>query len=348
MNFSQKMIDLAKGSLAKKIVYGVVTIKRTTPRTAVHVLATSQEMLNDTDPLIPYFPGNAANFIKSLTKIAPPSNKILVILRPCEMRAVVELVKLAQIKNENLIFLVHDCPGTIPRRNFLLGGTIPTDDEFLKKDNFSEIREICKICQFPRHDIADIGFLTFEENTPFVAYSEIGRELLNGLGIEYLERPLDKGIDKVENDRKIERENFCKTFNERYYGIDNLMETFASCVNCHNCMSNCPICICHECFFESEAVDFEGDAWLEISNRKGGLRAPTDTMLFHLGRMAHMTTSCVSCGACEEVCPQNIPVGVIFSRVAENVQSAFDYIAGRRFDEELPLKTFREDELSPK
>ena len=72
---------------------------------------------------------------------------------------------------------------------------------------------------------------------------------------------------------------------------------------------------------------------------------PTDIFLFHLTRLSHMAISCVGCGLCTEACPNNIPVFNIFRLVGYQVQKAFDYVPGRSLEEELPLTTFREDEL---
>ncbi len=69
-----------------------------------------------------------------------------------------------------------------------------------------------------------------------------------------------------------------------------------------------------------------------------------DTLLFQLTRMNHMSASCVSCGMCTSACPANIPVGSIFSAVAEKVQAAFEYEAGHDVAEALPLITFHPNE----
>ncbi len=62
--------------------------------------------------LAPYMPVNAARVLQMMTKTMPPSDKLAVVLRSCEARALVELVKLKQISQENLIVISIDCAGT--------------------------------------------------------------------------------------------------------------------------------------------------------------------------------------------------------------------------------------------
>jgi formate dehydrogenase subunit beta len=71
---------------------------------------------------------------------------------------------------------------------------------------------------------------------------------------------------------------------------------------------------------------------------------PTDTLFYHLTRLAHMSTACVGCGQCSNACPNDIPVMELFRSVARQAQAAFDYRAGRSVDEIPPLSTFKEDE----
>ena len=128
-------------------------------------------------------------------------------------------------------------------------------------------------------------------------------------------------------------------------GTDKFLEVYSTCINCHNCMRVCPICYCRECYFNSEALNLYPDNYLMRAKSKGGLRFPPDTLLFHLGRMSHMIVSCVSCGTCEDACPVSIPVGQIFSLVADKTQKLFDYVPGRNIDEPLPLVTYKEEEF---
>jgi formate dehydrogenase subunit beta len=69
-----------------------------------------------------------------------------------------------------------------------------------------------------------------------------------------------------------------------------------------------------------------------------------DTLLFHMTRLNHMSTSCISCGMCTSACPSDIPVGIIFSAIGEQVQAEFEYVPGRDVAESLPLITFQPDE----
>jgi len=73
---------------------------------------------------------------------------------------------------------------------------------------------------------------------------------------------------------------------------------------------------------------------------------PSDTLLFHITRLNHMSTSCVGCGMCTEACPSEISVGRVFRAVGEKTQAIFEYQPGRSVEDPLPVTTFREDELA--
>ena len=72
---------------------------------------------------------------------------------------------------------------------------------------------------------------------------------------------------------------------------------------------------------------------------------PTDTVFYHLTRLAHMSTACVGCGQCSNACPNDIPVMELFRTVAHRTQKASTTRPGRSLDEKPPLSEFREDEF---
>ena len=92
-------------------------------------------------------------------------------------------------------------------------------------------------------------------------------------------------------------------------------------------------------------MKFEFEDYLKRAEMAGGLRLPPETLLFHIGRMLHMSLSCVSCGACEDACPTSIPVAQVFSLVADRNQKAFEYTPGRSLDESPPLRVYGEKEF---
>lgn len=58
-----------------------------------------------------------------------------------------------------------------------------------------------------------------------------------------------------------------------------------------------------------------------------------------------MSVSCIGCGMCTDVCPVDIPVSTIFSRVGESVQKIFDYRPGMDVEEVLPFAVYKEEEF---
>ena len=81
-------------------------------------LVTDPKQLNGTDPLAPVFPLNGAKIVSRLTR-KPMGAKVAVVLRPCEIRAFVELVKLKQGRIEEVVLVGIDCLGAFKNGDYI-------------------------------------------------------------------------------------------------------------------------------------------------------------------------------------------------------------------------------------
>lgn len=318
----------------------------------------SSVLMENGVPFLPAMGVNAASILDEIAFSPMPSVKVGVFLRPCEARAVVELVKLQQVVLDGLVLIGVDCPGTYRLAEFseIVGQDVfqfvnlflQKQEGYLKNKRW---RTACSICEFPTPLVFDLhlGFLGMNsgEELWIATGSEKGAELLKGLEIEAGAEPdsRQKFLHEFRTERERRAEERIKELDERVLGPENLVKYFAHCLNCHNCMKVCPVCYCRECFFESEALERELDEVVRISRYKGGTRMPAGTLLYHITRMSHMMTSCVQCGICEDSCPVDIGLSVLFKKVSRNAQREFDYLSGRSLSEPLPLVTFREDEF---
>ncbi len=325
---------------------------------AVPVLFSDPERVDNVHPFLPVMKVNGASIVAEIAGGGSSGVRIGVVLKPCEMRGVVELIKLQQVARENLLLIGVDCPGTYKLekvkaelndskgfvRNFLM-----EQGRYLNEPNF---RTACQMCEFSVplvYDLA-IGFLGLDPGQELIltAATELGVSLLDGLETVDIAEPPKARVDYLSELSRIRQQQAVEKiaeFDRHALGPERLVKYFADCLNCHNCMKVCPVCYCRQCFFESEVFDRELDDYVRVSRRKGLNRMPAGTMLYHLTRMNHMMTSCVQCGICEESCPVGIGLTVLYKKVSRNAQAEFNYLSGRSLDEPLPLTTFREDEF---
>lgn len=344
-----------KDLLEKKVVEAcLVPQKLPSGDSVVQGLVADPNKLDVADPLAPVMQVNSAKVVSDITKVTPTDRPIAITLRPCELRALIELVKLKQASLENLTTIGIDCFGTYSvvdyQKKFSSGGM--STQEFMKSalKNPEDLRPLCQACEYFSPENADlaIGLFGLDQDSEFLilAQTEKGEETFDKLGLKEGADPTtrEKAISELTTQRLKKTEEMFEEL-RKTSGFENLLATLAPCIGCHNCMTVCPVCYCRECFFESPTFEVDHTRYLTWAERKGSLRMPADTVLFHLGRMNHMATSCVACGMCEQACPSDIPVGKMFKYVGAEVQKIFNYVPGRNLEEELPLTTYREEEL---
>ncbi len=119
--------------------------------------------------------------------------------------------------------------------------------------------------------------------------------------------------------------------------MERFSKDFEKCIMCMNCRDMCPVCYCIDCVFHGDEYVPKGDAFINKMLRLGGATLPLGKELFHFIRMYHVSQTCVACGACEEACPQRIPLTTYMKGTSERLQKLFSYMSGRSFDETYPL-----------
>ncbi|MEJ2221919.1 MAG: Coenzyme F420 hydrogenase/dehydrogenase, beta subunit C-terminal domain, partial [Desulfobacterales bacterium] len=134
--------------------------------TVMPTLVTDPNHLNGVDPLAPAFPMNAAKIVSRLTR-KPMGAKVAAILRPCEIRAFVELVKLKQGRTDEVILISVDCLGAFGNKDYshmVEQKPVESTVMFYEKVLHSKATEIgdvdlapaCKACEYPVAENADI------------------------------------------------------------------------------------------------------------------------------------------------------------------------------------------------
>ncbi|MBW1940003.1 MAG: 4Fe-4S binding protein, partial [Deltaproteobacteria bacterium] len=90
----------------------------------------------------------------------------------------------------------------------------------------------------------------------------------------------------------------------------------STCIKCYGCRNICPVCFCKECTLDSPALIATG----------GDL--PPEIPIFHLVRAVHMGGRCIDCGLCEDACPMDIPLRMLYRKVNGIVAKGEWYCCG--------------------
>lgn len=110
---------------------------------------------------------------------------------------------------------------------------------------------------------------------------------------------------------------------------DYWQSQFSRCLRCYACRAVCPLCYCATCVAEKHRPQ-----WIPLS-----FDGPGNTT-WNVTRAMHLAGRCVGCDECARVCPADIRLDLVNRKVAQEVESLFDYRNGDASSSAPPLTTF--------
>jgi formate dehydrogenase (coenzyme F420) beta subunit len=310
-------------------------------------LISDPSLLSEVHPFHPVMPVQGARALSQLTISDPLYRPIAALLRPCEIRAMVENVKQSQGTLDNILIISCTCPGVIPA-----GDLISENRENVLQNHQDHIRNACRTCvEFIPGPQADMTVVLASDDphdgTLIYLNSERAldaAEVLEGFTLRTGPALIEPATGILE-DRRSAFKALIHDTPAAADGLQSLVSVFSACIGCRGCREACPLCNCILCDYETARTQHSPELVRAEAKRKGSVRVPSGTLQFQLGRLMHISPVCVACGQCSDVCPVNIPVADIFIRAASMVQKTLDYSPGRDAAEKPPMATYSEKEL---
>ena len=240
--------------------------------------------------------------------------RVAVVAKGCDGRAIVELIKESQIIREQVVIIGIPCEGMIDRRllEAELGGI-----EILEIEEHDG-RCVIKAADFD--ESFDRNAFLYPSCKVCAHKSPILYDVLLGDAAREIETDSYQDVEEFEAQSSDERWEY-------------LSREFSKCIRCYACRNACPLCYCQECF-----VDSSWPQWIGKTTEK------TDTAIFHLMRVFHLAGRCVECGACERACQMGVDIRKLNRKMAKDVKELFGYHAGMSLEQVTPLATFNQND----
>ncbi len=276
------------------------------------------------------------------------NEKVGLIARPCDTRALIELAKIKQVNLDNLFIVGIEDRGMLPKAGREMRSIKDVDPTKIVKEKVGDkglivkmddgstkelkltVAENClrcfrKIPVVADLTISDLGIPIDSEEIILKVYSDKGNEILEKSGIAKKELPdnikkehentYNQIIEKAKEKRAKDLEEWEKLSQEEK--IAELLK----CTMCNTCIRGCPVCYCVDCILQKKR------------------KAKTiDKVTYQLTRIAHDADRCVECGNCDNNCPQNLPLSLYFQSLNESFKEKFGYEAGMSLDD-IPFRS---------
>ena len=275
-------------------------------------------------------------------------DKVGIIARPCDTRALIELSKIRQVNLENLFIIAFEDRGMIPSASKdikKIKDIDPTkvvkekigDNGLIVKLNDGKVKEVpiniaenCSRCTRKVPVVADIGITDLvmpidSDEIILKVYPEKGNELIEKSKIKT--KPLPNDIkqnlsDKIKEIKNAALAKRAKDLEEwDMLSQAEKIEQLQKCTGCGICIRACPVCYCVDCILQKKKKE-----------------KTIDNVTYQLTRIAHVADRCIECGNCDNNCPQNLPLSFYFQSLNEAFQKKFKYNAGESV-EDLPFRS---------
>jgi len=369
---------LLKFALESRMVDAVLAVKARDGNRydGVPVLITEPEKVIETAGSLHCVSPNIARCLKEYLNGAFDM-KIAVACKPCDARAIIELVKRTQIEKENLILIGLNCTGTLPsatakrmfheefgidpsdviREDIEEGKlTIRLKDGTEKEKDLDELeekgygrRENCRRCDVNIPVMADIACGKWGTNGRKATFIEVCSEK----GSDFIEKAIEAGYIKVEKPdsaaietRKRKDEEEVKRARKQQEKDFAFLRGMSTEEKFNYWLGQFSRCIkCYGCR-DACPICYCKDCTLEAD--RGTVppgEIPPDIM-FPMIRIVHVMDSCVNCGQCQDVCPAEIPLSRLIFMLNRELGGIFKYEPGMDINAPIPLKSVTDKELT--
>jgi formate dehydrogenase subunit beta len=269
--------------------------------------------LGDINPFQPLMLMNIAGLVPPLLG-ARPATRLGILLRPCELRALNEVIERKAIRPGQLLTICVDCLGTFPDDEFEWRSARKGSDASLTKEALQfapqggisayRYRAACQMCVSPGAGSADINLgvlglpvrqsILVDGRADLLDWSQINIRKADPALSNRREVMLSKLVERHTDTRERVLSGLAEVLPAN---VDVLLDQFEDCGSCQSCMDACPIC----------SVDHP--------RRTGDGR-------FERQDVVNWLVDCAGCGMCEQSCPRHMPLSIIFTHIKQTLENA--------------------------
>lgn len=296
--------------------------------------------LKRVNPFLPFMPLNSASLVADFIRDRPGS-RLAVMLRPCELRALVELQKRNRVQipprvrgddQNGLIILGVDCPGTFSLSEYARRVASQREDAQMIRVGMAydrkdcsiphEARTACQLCASPAPMGADVLIGTIgvvqEDTLLVIARNEevdasLGlSEVADGLADERQVVLREMMIGDIADQNARRRSDLVNAQARQAEEFDSIMAMFARCTLCADCLDACPL-------YDGELAGMLG---------VNGAYQRTHPLLTELVSWGRWLASCSGCGMCQEACEKGVALTPLVVSLAHRIQQGLKYSPG--------------------
>jgi formate dehydrogenase subunit beta len=309
-------------------------------------LVKEPRQLDNANPLAPVMRVNSASLVSRL-RPGDGTSRIGAVLRPCELRAVIELAKSGRVDLEQFVLIGIDCMGTYECEAYAqiarasLYHQTPTD-EMLRWTRQGPIapyrlRNACQICERFVPENADISIGLIGLNVRERLLIEMRDDLADKFSLPAgdAERR-EKALSRLTSIRRQRRTEALARTSQLLADIPSILALLAPCTACFECLYVCPLHTTHA-FKPQKAKATSAATHGDLPSGEGWMGRERDSgPLGELIEFSRRAVSCVGCGMCESACPNHVPLTALQGLLGRKVREEFNYVPGRSVKDKLP------------